>query len=71
MTMTTKPRVQRNSDNEVVISASRGVAFAHVAEAIAKLGAVKQPGDRFRSRPRRRRIGIPPGERKSYATGDV
>ena len=31
MTMTAKPRVQRRSDNEVVISARQGVAFAHAA----------------------------------------
>lgn len=42
MTATNKPRVRRISDNEVVIEAPRTVAFEHVAEALEKLGTVKQ-----------------------------
>jgi hypothetical protein len=42
MPTTATPRVQRKSDNEVVIAAPRSVAFAHVAEAMAKLGSIKQ-----------------------------
>ena len=42
MTTMNKPRVRRISDSEVVIEAPRSVAFGHVAEAIQKLGTVKQ-----------------------------
>ena len=44
MTTTNMPRVRRVSDTEVVIAAPRGVAFEHVAEAIQKLGTLKQRG---------------------------
>ena len=44
-----KPRVRRISDTEVVIAAVRSVAFEHVAEAIQKLGTLKQrdPNETF------------------------
>lgn len=46
---TEKPRVQRISDTEVVISAPREEACEHAAEALEKLGTVKQrdPGHAF------------------------
>lgn len=44
MTTMNMPRVRRISDNEVVIAAPRAVAFNHVAEAVQKLGTVKQRG---------------------------
>lgn len=44
-----KPRVRRISDAEVVIEAPRSAAFEHVAEALEKLGTVKQrdPNETF------------------------
>jgi len=49
MTTMNKPRVRRISDTEVVIEAPRTVAFEHVAEAIQKLGTLKQrdPNETF------------------------
>ena len=42
MTTMNKPRVRRISDSEVVIEAPRSAAFEHVAEALEKLGTLKQ-----------------------------
>jgi hypothetical protein len=49
MTTMNKPRVRRISDSEVVIEAPRSTAFEHVAEALEKLGTLKQrdPNETF------------------------
>lgn len=44
MTTVISPRVRRVSDTEIVVAAPRDVAIEHVADAIAKLGTVKERG---------------------------
>lgn len=49
MTTTRRPRVRSISDTEVLIEAPRSVAFEQVAEAIERLGTLKQrdPNETF------------------------